>query len=169
MCAQAACCRSSRNCRRCRIALPNPGSGGTKFVSRSVPLRSLSNCRAGVLSVIAMFHQQPALVSSYKLESERRMQRSTARTIKNHPAILKNFAAGGSRTRYFAPARTSPSPNIRLDVAITPTRGENTEGRIKPSPNFCPIKTNAGYATPAKMRINRRMSGKSANFPKFDS
>jgi hypothetical protein len=108
-----------------------------------------------------------ALVSSYKLESERRMQRSAARTIKNHPAILKNFAAGGSRTRYFAPARTSPSPNIRLDVAITPTRGENTEGRIKPSPNFCPIKTNAGYATPAKMRINMRMSGKSANFLKF--
>ena len=53
MCAQAACCRSSRNCRRCGIALPNPGSGGTKFVSRSVPLRSLSNCRAGVLSVIS--------------------------------------------------------------------------------------------------------------------
>jgi hypothetical protein len=53
MCAQAACCRSSRNCRRCGIALPNPGSGGTKFVSRSVPLRSSTKCRAGVLSEMA--------------------------------------------------------------------------------------------------------------------
>ena len=52
MCAQAACCRSSRNCRRCGIALPNSGSGGTKFVSRGLPLRSLANRRAGVLSVM---------------------------------------------------------------------------------------------------------------------
>jgi hypothetical protein len=58
MCAQAAYCRSSRNCRRCGIALPNPGSGGTEFERRSAPIRSLSNCRAGVLSVAVSRNSQ---------------------------------------------------------------------------------------------------------------
>src|SRR5262249_36380530 len=51
MCAQAACYRSSRNCRRCEIALPNPGSGGTKFRKPKHADKSLSNCRAGIPSV----------------------------------------------------------------------------------------------------------------------
>jgi hypothetical protein len=58
MCAQAAYCRSSRNCRRCGIALPNPGSGGTEFERRSAPIRSLSNCRAWVLSVAVSRNSQ---------------------------------------------------------------------------------------------------------------
>ena len=52
--AQAACCRSSRKYRRCGIALPSPRSGGTKFVSRIVPLRSLSNCPARVRVCICL-------------------------------------------------------------------------------------------------------------------